>query len=75
MGHRPIEQKNGPLITEIAILNLERMAHWKFKFFGNKWKMAHTIVCPAITLHLPMHFFLAPPTTTFQFLYAIEYLF
>ncbi len=27
MGHRPIQQKNGPLTTEIAILNLERMAH------------------------------------------------
>ncbi len=27
MGHRPISQKNGPLTTEIAILNLERMAH------------------------------------------------
>ncbi len=36
MGHRPIQQKNGPLTTEIAILNLERMAH--------------TMVCPAITL-------------------------
>ncbi len=33
MGHRPIQQKNGPLTTEIA-----------------KWKMAHTMVCPAITL-------------------------
>ncbi len=50
MGHRPIQQKNGPLTKEIAILNLERMAHWNFKFIGNKWKMAHTIVCPAITL-------------------------
>ncbi len=44
MGHRPIQQKNGPLTTEIAILNLERMAHWNFKFIGNKWKMAHTIL-------------------------------
>ncbi len=50
MGHRPIQQQNGPLTTEIAILNLERMAHWNFKFIGNKWKMAHTKVCPAITL-------------------------
>ncbi len=40
----------GPLTIEIAILNLERMAHWNFKFIGNKWKMAHTMVCPAITL-------------------------
>ncbi len=30
MGHRPIQQKNGPLTTEIAILNLDRMAHWNF---------------------------------------------
>ncbi len=51
MGHRPIQKKNGPLTTEIAILNLERMANWNFRFIGNKWKMAHTIVCPAITLH------------------------
>ncbi len=50
MGHRPIQQKNGPLTTEIAIFNLERMAHWNFKFIANKWKMAHTMVCPAITL-------------------------
>ncbi len=50
MGHRPIQQKNGPLTTEIAILNLERMAHWNFTFIGNKWKMAHTMVCPNITL-------------------------
>ncbi len=30
MGHRPcrpIQQKNGPLTAEIAILNLERMTH------------------------------------------------
>ncbi len=50
MGHRPSQQKNGPLTTEIAILNLERMAHWNFNFLGNKWKMAHTMVCPAIEL-------------------------
>ncbi len=50
MGHRPIQLKNGPLTTEIAILNLERMTHWNFKFIGNNWKMAHTMVCPAITL-------------------------
>ncbi len=50
MGHRPIQQKNDPLTTEIAILNLERMAYWNFKFIGNKWKMAHTMVCPAMTL-------------------------
>ncbi len=48
MGHIPIQQKNGPLTTEIAILNLERRAHWNFKFISNKWKMAHTMVCPAI---------------------------
>ncbi len=53
MGHRSIQQKNGPLTTEIAILNLERMALWNFKFSGNKWKMAHTMVCPAITLLNP----------------------
>ncbi len=52
MGHRPIQQKNGPLTTEIATLNLKRMAHSNFKFIGNKWKMAHTMVCPAITLLL-----------------------
>ncbi len=51
MGHRPIQQKNSPLTTEIDILNLERMAHWNFKFICNKWKMAHTMVCPAITLN------------------------
>ncbi len=51
MGHRPIQQKNGTLTTEIAILNLERMAHWNFTFIGNKWKMANTMVCPATTLH------------------------
>ncbi len=39
MGHRSIQQKNGPLTTEIAILNLERMAHSNFMFIGNKWKM------------------------------------
>ncbi len=50
MVHRPIQQKNGPLTTEIAILNLERRAHWNFKFISNKWKMVHTIFCPAITL-------------------------
>ncbi len=50
MGHRPIQQKNSTLKTEIAILNLERMAYWNFKFIGNKWKMAHTMVCPDITL-------------------------
>ncbi len=36
MVHRPIQQKNGLLTTEIAILNLERMAHWNFQFIGNK---------------------------------------
>ncbi len=50
MSHRPIQQKNGTLTTEIAILYLERMAHWNFKFIGNKWKMDHSMVCPAITL-------------------------
>ncbi len=50
MDHRLIQQQNGPLTTEITILNLERMAHWNFKFIGNKWKMVHTMVCPAITL-------------------------
>ncbi len=50
MDHRPIQQQNGPLTTEIAILNLERMAHWNFTFIGNKWKMTHTMVRPAITL-------------------------
>ncbi len=52
MGHRPIQQKHGPLTIKIAIFNLERMAHWNFKFIGNKWKMAHTMVCPATTLLL-----------------------
>ncbi len=51
MVHRPNQQKNGPLTNEIAILNLERRAHWNFKFIRNKWKMAHTMVYPAITLH------------------------
>ncbi len=50
MGHRPIQQKNGPLTTEIAILNLERMAYCIFMFTGNYLKMAHTMVCPAITM-------------------------
>ncbi len=50
MGHRPIQQKNGPLTTEIAILNLKIMVYWNFKFISNKWKMAHTKLCPAITL-------------------------
>ncbi len=27
MGHRPIQQKNGPLTTEIAILNLKRTVY------------------------------------------------
>ncbi len=27
MDHIPIQQKNGPLTTEFAILNLERMVH------------------------------------------------
>ncbi len=52
MGHRLIQQKNGPLTTEIAILNLERIAHWNFTFIGNKWKMAHTMVCPAINTEI-----------------------
>ncbi len=52
MGQRPIQQKNGPLTTEIAILNLERMAHWNFKFICNKLNMAHTMVFPAVTLEL-----------------------
>ncbi len=30
MGHWHILQKNGPLTTGIAILNLERMDHWNF---------------------------------------------
>ncbi len=30
MGCQHILQKNGLLPTEIAILNLERMAHWNF---------------------------------------------
>ncbi len=41
MGHRPIQQKNGLLTTEIAILNLERMSLRNFKFIGNKSKMVH----------------------------------
>ncbi len=48
----PFNNKKGPLTTEIAILNSERMAHWNFTFIANKWKMAHTMVCPAITLHV-----------------------
>ncbi len=58
MSHRPIQHKNSPLTTEIAILNLERMAHWNFKFIGNKWKMAHTTVCPAITLRSDKELFI-----------------
>ncbi len=50
MGHRPIQQKNGPLTSEIAILNLERRAHLNLKFISNKCKMAYTMVYPAITL-------------------------
>ncbi len=52
MGHRPIQQKNGPLTNKIAILNLERRANWNFKFISNKWKMAYTMVYPAITLSI-----------------------
>ncbi len=66
MDHWPIQQKNDPLTTEIAILNWERMAHWNFNFIGNKWKMAHTMVCPAITLlhqHLYSHPTHAPAPT------------
>ncbi len=57
IGHRPIQQKNGPLTTEIAILNIDRMAHGSFMFIGNKWKMSHTMVCPAITLLMSCHFY------------------
>ncbi len=32
MGHSPIQLKNGPLTTEIVILNLERMASLDFPF-------------------------------------------
>ncbi len=28
------------------------MGHWNFKFIGNKWKMAHTVVCQAIRLYI-----------------------
>ncbi len=55
MGHRPIQQKNGPLTTEIVILNLERMAHWNFKFMIISGKWPHTMVCPTITLMLNLH--------------------
>ncbi len=34
MGRRQILQKNALLTTEIAILNLERMAHWNFNFIS-----------------------------------------
>ncbi len=47
MVHRPIQQKNDPLTTEIAIINLERMDHWNFKFICNKWKMTHNMVLPS----------------------------
>ncbi len=50
MGHIPIQQENGPLTTEIAILNLERLAHWNVKFIGDKWEIAHTLFCLAKTL-------------------------
>ncbi len=50
MGYRLIQQKNGPLITEIAKLNLERMAHWNFNSIGKTWKMAHNMVCPVIVV-------------------------
>ncbi len=42
MGHSPIQQKNYPLTTEIAILKLEKMTHWNFNFIGKIWKMAHS---------------------------------
>ncbi len=73
MGHRPIQQKNGPLTTEIAILNLERMAHWNFKFIDNKWKMAHTMVCPAITLRVVLPHVKNPllPATVITFITSI----
>ncbi len=49
-GHSLIQKKNGPLTTEIAILNLERMAHWNFNFIGKTWTMAHNMVCPSLSL-------------------------
>ncbi len=33
MGHRPIQQKNGPLTTKIAILNLETKGQLKFQIY------------------------------------------
>ncbi len=53
-GHRhsPIQQKNGPLTTEIVILNLERMTQRNFNFIGKKWKMVHTIVFPSLSLRI-----------------------
>ncbi len=36
MGYRPIQHKNGPLTTEFATINLERMANSNIKFIGNK---------------------------------------
>ncbi len=50
MGYSPIQQKNRPLTTEIAVLHLERMAHRNFNFKGKTSKMAHTIVCPPLLL-------------------------
>ncbi len=48
MGHSHIQQKNGQLTTEIAILNLEGMTHWYFNFIGKHGKhtpMAWEICC------------------------------
>ncbi len=41
MGHWLILQKNGPLTTEIAVLNLILLV---------KWKMADTMICPSLSL-------------------------
>ncbi len=50
MSQCSIQQKNGPVTTEIAILNLERMTLWHFNFIGKKLKMSHTMVFPSLSL-------------------------
>lgn len=53
IGQRPIQKKNGLLTSEIAILNLEKAAHWNFNFIGITWKMANNMICPSLSMHRP----------------------
>ncbi len=51
MDHSLIQQKNGPLTTEIAILNLiEIMAHSNFNFIDKTRKMSYNMVYSSLSL-------------------------